>query len=103
MEKRNEVFIARSLDGFIADKNGGIDYLNTIPNPGNNDMGYMKFINKIEAIIMGRSTFEKVLSFGIDWPYSLPVFVLSNSLKEAPEGYKEKVNIRFINTFSEVF
>jgi len=92
-ERKNKVFIATSLDGFIADKNGSIDYLNTIENPENNDMGYVKFIDQIDAIIMGRATYDKVLSFGIDWPYQRPVFVVSNSLKEVPEGYKDKVSI----------
>lgn len=93
MGKKNFVFIATSLDGYIADKNGGVDYLHTIPNPDNVDMGYEKFIKKIDAIIMGRSTFEVVDSFGVDWPYTVPVFVASNSLKEIPEKYKGKIEI----------
>jgi hypothetical protein len=39
MITKNSVFIATSLDGFIADENGDIEWLNAIPNPGNNDMG----------------------------------------------------------------
>ncbi len=93
MDHKNHVFIARSLDGFIADKNGNIDYLETVPNPDQSDMGYVNFIKKMDALIMGRSTFEKVFSFGIDWPYDLPVFVLSQSLKELPQELTEKVEI----------
>lgn len=90
MKKKNSVFIATSLDGYIADKKGGIDWLNTIPNPENNDMGYVKFIEQIDALIMGRITFETVLGFDVDWPYSKPVFVLSNKLKEIPDSHKDK-------------
>ena len=43
-------------------------------------MGYVKFIDQIDASIMGRTNFEKVLSFGIEWPYQMPVFVVNKSL-----------------------
>lgn len=91
MPKKNSVFIATSLDGYIADKNGGIEWLHAIPNPGNEDMGYTKFTKDIDALVMGRTTFETVCGFDIDWPYQKPVFVLSNSLKEIPENYAGKV------------
>jgi len=90
MNKKNSVFIATSLDGYIADKNGGIEWLNSVPNPNNDDMGYVEFINEIDGLIMGRTTFETVLGFDLDWPYEQPVFVLSNKLKEIPESHKEK-------------
>ncbi len=93
MRNKNYVFIARSLDGYIADKNGAIDFLHTVPNPGQKDLGYNKFLAKVEAIVMGRVTFETVLSFNIPWPYTLPVFVVSNSLKEVADEYKNKVEI----------
>ena len=90
MNKKNSVFIATSLDGYIADKNGGIEWLNSVPNPNNDDMGYVEFINEIDGLVMGRTTFETVLGFDLDWPYEQPVFVLSNKLKEIPESHKGK-------------
>ncbi|WP_439882459.1 dihydrofolate reductase family protein [Pontibacter sp. MBLB2868] len=91
MIKKNSVFIATSIDGYIADKDGGLDWLHSIPNPENNDMGYVEFNDQIDALIMGRITFETVLGFDVDWPYNKPVFVLSNKLKEIPKSHKEKV------------
>ena len=90
MSKKNSVFIATSLDGYIADKNGGLDWLYSIPNPKNEDMGYVKFIRNIDALVMGRKTFETVCGFDIDWPYSKPVFVISNTLSEIPKSHKDK-------------
>ncbi len=90
MSVKNSVFIATSLDGYIADKEGGIDYLNSIPNPKGDDMGYSQFIARIDAIVMGRTTFETVCSFDMEWPYTIPVFVLSNRLTEIPAPYKGK-------------
>lgn len=90
MNKKNSVFIATSLDGYIADRNGGIDWLHSVPNPDNEDMGYTDFIRNIDALVMGRKTFETVCAFDMDWPYNIPVFVLSNTLDEIPQSLKEK-------------
>jgi dihydrofolate reductase len=89
----NKVFIATSIDGYIADKNGGLDWLHSIPNPDQNDMGYKDFTDRIDAIVMGKTTFETVLGFDIDWPYSKPVYVLSTTLKSIPDKLKDKVFI----------
>jgi dihydrofolate reductase len=90
MEKKNHVFIATSLDGFIADKNGGIDWLHSIPNPDNDDMGYAAFFAQIDALVMGRRTFETICAFDVDWPYQKPVFVLSSTMTSIPEAYEGK-------------
>ncbi|MDC1204166.1 hypothetical protein N8085_02035 [Salibacteraceae bacterium] len=58
MASKNIVFIGKSLDGFIADKSGSLDWLHAIPNPNNHQMGYDKFIKNVDAIVMGRTTFE---------------------------------------------
>jgi dihydrofolate reductase len=93
MENKNLVFIAKSLDAYIADKDGGIDWLDSIPNPDQIDMGYNKFNDRIDAIVMGRKTYEVVCSFDIPWPYTKPVFVVSNTLKEVPKTLKGLVKI----------
>lgn len=89
----NKVFIATSIDGYIADIHGNIEWLDSIPNPDGIDMGYYSFFDGIDAILMGRSSFEKVLSFGIEWPYTKPVFVLSKTLRSLPTELHSKVEI----------
>jgi dihydrofolate reductase len=86
------VYIATSLDGFIATTDGDLDWLDDIPNPHQSDYGFSEFIKNIDAIVMGRITYEKVLSFS-KWPYNRPLFVLSNSLTTLPDSLKEKVEI----------
>jgi dihydrofolate reductase len=87
----NHVFIATSLDGYIATTDGGLDWLD-VPNPDQSDFGYGEFISGVDAIVMGRRTFEKVMTFG-SWPYEKPVFVLSNTITNVPEPVKEKVEL----------
>lgn len=93
MKNKNYVFIARSIDGYIADKNGGIDWLHSIPNPDGLDLGYNKFMKEMDALIMGRNTFEMVCGFDIPWPYSKPVFVVSNTLTQVSGELKDKVEL----------
>ena len=88
----NKVFIATSLDGFIAQADGDIGFLDLYP-PQEEDMGYADFMSSIDALVMGRKTFEKVISFGIDWPYQKPVFVWSQSLQQLPENLPKNVSL----------
>jgi dihydrofolate reductase len=78
------VFIATSLDGFIARANGDLDWL---PPGGGEPHGYDEFMATVDALVIGRKTFETVLTFGT-WPYGeKPVFVLSTrTLPPAPLG-----------------
>lgn len=85
----NIVYIAASLDGYIARKDGSIDWLTEIPNPTNSDYGFNDFMERIDAIIMGRNTFETVLTFD-EWPYDKPVYVLSSKLKTLPNDLYDK-------------
>lgn len=78
MTARASVFIATSLDGFIARPDGSIDWL-TRANaaiPSGEDCGYKEFMDTVDVLVMGRNTFEQVLTFD-EWPYGTkPVVVL---------------------------
>jgi dihydrofolate reductase len=74
------VFIAASLDGYIARPGGDLDWLDGWPAVGH-DYGYGDFIASVDGVVMGRGTFEKVLTFP-EWPYAKPVVVLSRSLRQ---------------------
>lgn len=72
------VFIATSLDGFIARQDGGLDWLPVDCEPH----GYDEFMATVDAIVIGRKTFETVLTFG-GWAYGKkPVVVLSSTMSE---------------------
>lgn len=86
------VYIATSLDGFIATEEGGLEWLNAVPNPTNDDYGWADFNSRIDAVLMGRKTFEVVLSFG-GWHYEKPVHVVSSTLETVPERLADKVTL----------
>lgn len=81
MTCRCSVYIAASVDGFIATPDGGVEWLE-LPEYAATPMRglqYETFIATVDALVMGRHSFEKVLSFG-SWPYEgTPVVVLSSS------------------------
>src|SRR5436305_11911544 len=69
------VFIGVSVDGFIARPDGALDWL---PAGGGEEHGYEAFIASVDALVIGRKTYDTVLSFDA-WPYGdKPVFVLSS-------------------------
>lgn len=88
----NIVYIATSIDGFIARKDGSFDWLTDLPNPENSDYGFSEFLERIDGIIMGRNTYETVEKFK-EWPYPKPVFVLTDTLKELPGTMSGKASI----------
>jgi len=69
------VFVGTSVDGFIARKNGSFDFL---PPGGGEEHGYAAFIASVDALIIGRGTFETVLGFGA-WPYGKKRVVVLSS------------------------
>ncbi|HEY6926180.1 MAG TPA: dihydrofolate reductase family protein [Steroidobacteraceae bacterium] len=78
------VFVGTSLDGFIARPNGALDFLDA---GGNEPHGYDEFMASVDALVIGRHTFDTVLGFG-GWAYGKkPVFVLSTRpLPPVPAG-----------------
>ena len=75
------LFIATSLDGFIARRNGDISWL-TPDGVDIGDTGYDAFMGSVDALVMGRGTYETVLRFG-QWPYAgRRVLVLSTTLTD---------------------
>ncbi len=76
------IYIATSIDGYIARKDGNLDWLQ-YGHTGNEDYGFKNFINSIDALILGRNTYEVVSDFD-EWPYKgKRVIVLSNTLNDA--------------------
>jgi dihydrofolate reductase len=89
------VFIATSLDGFISRADGSIDWLDEANArvPAGEDCGYAQFMSTVDALVMGRHTFELALSFN-KWPYgATPVVVLSSHMTSLPRGVPDTASL----------
>jgi len=75
------LYISMSLDGIIAKQDGDIGFLSQVKREGE-DYGYSTFMESVDTIIVGRKTYDKILSMGIEWPYgSREVYILTRSAK----------------------
>lgn len=88
----NIIYIATSIDGYIARTDGSIDWLLEQPNPSGSDYGFADFMDRIDGIIMGRATFDIVNAFD-EWAYTKPVFVLTNTLTQLTGKWASKCQI----------
>jgi dihydrofolate reductase len=87
---RASVFIATTTDGFIARKDGDLDWL-IAADQGDEDYGFEDFMASVDALVMGRNTFEFTLTAG-GWAYGeTPVFVLTSRRLELPRGFPGRV------------
>jgi len=79
-----EGYIASSADGFVADAEGGVSFLDPY-NDG--DYGYDAFLDRMDGIVMGRATYDQIIGWGIDWPYARKecFVVTSSDLAHPPE------------------
>lgn len=64
-----KLYIAQSLDGCIAEIDGGLDWLINHENPEETDYGYADFYKTVDTLLMGARTYESILAMGIPWPY----------------------------------
>ncbi|MCB1971674.1 MAG: dihydrofolate reductase [Geminicoccaceae bacterium] len=87
------VFIATSLDGYVARADGNVDWLTEFDRP-DEDYGYAAFMDSIDGLIMGRGTFDVVRRFET-WPHEKPVLVASRSIEAAtlPADLADRVQV----------
>lgn len=104
---RTTLYIATTLDGKIARKDGSLDWLIGFPNPDQIDYGYEQFLSTVGTTIMGKNTYREITGFGVDWPYTgmnsyvvttdkdfIPTtpdtFILSTNLKDFVNDLKNR-------------
>lgn len=88
MNRKLILYIAMSLDGYIAKKDGNIDFLSIVETP-NEDFGYADFLQNIDTVIWGRKTFDKVLSFGNGVPHKDKKVLVISKIRKGKEEHAE--------------
>jgi len=79
-----QLYIAQSLDGYIADEDGGVEWLEKRGEGG--DFGYDAFFSGVGALAMGAKTYEQLLSWGV-WPYAeVPTWIFTHRDLGVPDG-----------------
>ena len=95
------VYIATSVDGFIAKPDGNVDWLHTAGNleadMGTEDMGFKAFMDSVDCMIMGRKCMEMISNMNLtpeQWFYGdMRIVVLSNTVRETPDNLRGKVEM----------
>ena len=92
--KKVTVFIAMSLDGYIADSGGGVDWLAGQGNDDDNIDSYSAFVKEIDTVVMGWNTYHQIVTelSPDEWVYSdFTAYVITHNTKVSSES------IRFVN------
>ncbi|MCW3467230.1 dihydrofolate reductase family protein [Chitinophaga nivalis] len=92
--RKLKVYIAISLDGYIATANGSIDWLTGFPNPDNTDYGYADFLATTDTTFMGYTTYLDVLKLSETFPYSDK----TNYVFTRQPGRTATADVQFIHT-----
>lgn len=91
MNRKIILYIAMSLDGYIAKTDDNIDFLSIVETP-DEDFGYADFLQNIDTVIWGRKTFDKVLSFGNGVPHEDKKVYVVSTTKQGKKEHAEYVS-----------
>lgn len=102
--KKVKLYIAASIDGFIARNDGDLDWLTEYPNPNRLDYGYSEFNMTIDTVIMGGRTYDSILSMDVTWPYKdkESYIITRRSLQTVPEDTIKPISENIINKIIEL-
>lgn len=82
------LYISMSLDGYIATKENSLDFLSLVEQEGE-DYGYNDFVKSVDAVIIGRKTYEKVIAMGYEYPHTdKDVYILTRTEKSSIGTFK---------------
>jgi|TARA_B110000263_G_C15062655_1_gene398181 dihydrofolate reductase len=97
MSTKTSVYITTSHDGFIARTDGSRDWLEH--DAGEDDYGFKAFMDSIDSMVLGRTTYQQFLSFDVEWPYvGKHVIVPSSTLTNDDVPEERQTDVDIVNT-----
>jgi dihydrofolate reductase len=84
---RVTLYVATSVDGYVADEDGRVDWLDEFQSAEGTEGGFSEFLASVDCLVMGATTYEQILGFG-EWPYGeKPTYVFTHrALSPATEA-----------------
>ena len=93
---KTSVYVGVSVDGFIARPDGEVDFLDSTES---GDFGFADFLASVDALVMGRNTYDMVIGSGVNWPYGdKPVVVLTHRDLEIPPHLTDAVEVSSLDS-----
>lgn len=103
MSRKIIIYIAASLNNKIADQEGSVEWLETIPHQEGEDYGYQNFYNTIDTTIMGYATYAQVKGWGIEWPYKdRKNYVVTSKADRETDEFVEFISEKPIDYFKNL-
>ena len=87
------VYLGMSIDGYLSGPDGALDWLEYVPVPEGDDLGFGDFMAGIDLVVMGRRTFDTLIGFDVGWHYGVPGMILSRTLQTVPEAFADQVQL----------
>ncbi len=88
MDRKVILYISMSLDGYIATKDNSLEFLSMVEQEGE-DYGYNDFVKSVDAVIIGRKTYEKVIEMGYEYPHTdKDVYIVTRTAKPPIGNFK---------------
>lgn len=99
--KKINLYIAVSIDGYIARPDGDLDWLTEFPNPQQLDYGYNNFLASVDTVIMGGKTYRDILAMDVLWPYKdKETYIVTRHTENSTESNVHFLNENIIETIS---
>ncbi|MEZ4884690.1 MAG: dihydrofolate reductase family protein [Chitinophagales bacterium] len=100
--RKIKLYIATSINGYIAKSDGSVGWLDTIPNPNPTDYGYFDFLKSVDTTLMGNATYQQILGFDVPFPYADKINYVFSRTQSGVDEYATFVSENIVEFVQEL-